>query len=124
MVVMLKCPSYAVLGNPFTFCINIQNETCQLQEIKFSVVDSQSFLLSGAHSDTISVLPYSSYVLLYKLIPLASGPQQLPHVILTALRYSVGFNPSPLTTQLFIFPSQPYLTLDSSRTLAEGVNKA
>lgn len=113
LVVRLECPSHALFGVPFTLALKIQNETTSLQEVRFSLVDSQSFLVSGAHSDTISILPYSSHILSYKLVPLASGLLQLPQIILTAARYSASFHPPPASTQLFVFPSKPHLKSDS-----------
>eukprot|EP01018_Ginkgo_biloba_P032269 Gb_22022 [translate_table: standard] len=112
LVVSLECPSHALLGAPFILSLRIQNETAYLQEVKFSLVDSQSFLLSGAHSDTICILPYSSHVLSYKLVALASGLQQLPQVMLTASRYKAGFQLPPASGHLFVFPSTPHLKLD------------
>lgn len=109
LVVSLECPSHALFGAPFTLAWKIQNETTCLQEVRFSLVDSQSFLVSGAHSDTISILPYSSHILSYKLVPLASGLLQLPQVNLTATRYSASFHPPTASTQLFVFPSNPHL---------------
>ncbi|KAH9302364.1 hypothetical protein KI387_013947, partial [Taxus chinensis] len=122
LVVSFECPSHALLGAPFTLSLNIKNETAHLQEIKFSLVDSQSFLLSGAHCDTIFILPYASHILSYKLVPLASGLQQLPQVILTASRYSASFHPNAASTQLFVFPSNPHLKLDPSNSAERTVN--
>ncbi|XP_059623366.1 uncharacterized protein LOC132266501 [Cornus florida] len=113
LVVSLECPSHAILGNPFTYFIKIQNQTKLLQEIKFSLADSQSFVLSGYHNDTIFVLPKSEHILSYKLVPLASGYQQLPKVSVTSVRYSAGFQPSIAAATVFIFPTKPrFMTAD------------
>ncbi|KAJ6417429.1 hypothetical protein OIU84_003197 [Salix udensis] len=66
LVLSLECPPYAVLGDPFMYFIKIQNQTQLLQEVKFSLADAQSFVLSGSHSDTVFVLPKSEHTLSYK----------------------------------------------------------
>ena len=86
LVVSLDCPPYAVIGDPFTFLVKIRNQTQLLQEVKFSLADAQSFVLSGSHNDTVFVLPKSEHILNYKLVPLASGIQQLPRFTLTSER--------------------------------------
>ncbi|KAK7846233.1 trafficking protein particle complex subunit 11 [Quercus suber] len=108
LVVSLDCPPYAILGDPFTFLVKIQNQTQLLQEVKFSLADAQSFVLSGSHNDTVFVLPKSEYILNYKLVPLASGIQQLPRFTLTSERYSAGFQPSVTASTIFVFPSKPH----------------
>uniref|UniRef100_A0A6N2N2Y9 Trafficking protein particle complex subunit 11 domain-containing protein n=1 Tax=Salix viminalis TaxID=40686 RepID=A0A6N2N2Y9_SALVM len=110
LVLSLECPPYAVLGDPFMFLIKIQNQTQLLQEVKFSLADAQSFVLSGSHSDTVFVLPKSEHTLSYKLVPLASGSQQLPRVTVTSARYSATFQPSVTASTVFIFPSKPHFT--------------
>ncbi|XP_052196594.1 uncharacterized protein LOC127803957 [Diospyros lotus] len=107
LVVNLECPAHAILGNPFTYFIRIQNQTHLLQEIKFSLGDSQSFVLSGPHNDTIFILPKSEHILSYKLVPLVSGSQQLPRITVTSVRYSAGFQPSVAASSVFVFPSKP-----------------
>ncbi|KAK1361901.1 Trafficking protein particle complex subunit 11 [Heracleum sosnowskyi] len=87
LVVSLECPPHAILGDPFTYFVRIKNLTELLQEIKFSLADSQSFVLCGPHSDTIFVLPKTEKILSYKLVPLVCGFQQLPRVTVTSLRY-------------------------------------
>ena len=105
LVVNLDCPPHAVLGKPFTMTTKVQNMTNTLQEVAFSVVDTASFIFSGAHSDTVSILPRGTHFLSYKLVPLASGIQQLPQVKINSAWYSAVFQPSPLSTQIFVFPS-------------------
>ncbi|KAL3675158.1 hypothetical protein R1sor_025106 [Riccia sorocarpa] len=105
LIVTFDCPPSALLGVPFMCSMNMQNTTSSLQEVSFSVFDTQSFIFSGAHSDTLSILPKSSFALSYKLVPIAAGMQQLPQVRFTSTRYDAGFQPSSLSTQLFIYPS-------------------
>lgn len=112
LVVTLDCPPHAVLGKPFTMTTKVQNMTNTLQEVAFSVVDTASFIFSGAHSDTVSLLPRGTHFLSYKLVPLSSGIQQLPRVKITSAWYSAAFQPSPLSTQIFVFPSTRF---DQSR---------
>ncbi|XP_042985040.1 trafficking protein particle complex subunit 11 isoform X1 [Carya illinoinensis] len=108
LVVSLDCPPYAILGDPFTYLVKIRNQTQLLQEVKFSLADAQSFVLSGSHNDTVFVLPKSEHILSYKLVPLASGVQQMPRFTVTAVRYSAGFQPSIAASTIFIFPSKPH----------------
>ncbi len=109
LVVTLDCPPHAVLGTAFTISIRVQNLTSTLQEIFFAVFDTTSFIFSGAHTDTVSILPRSTYSLSYRLVPVTSGMQQLPQVRLTSSWYSAGFQPSSVSSQLFVFPSAPNL---------------
>lgn len=123
LVVSLECPTHAILGNPITYLVNIQNQTQLLQEIKISMADSQCFVLSGSHNDTIFVLPKSKQVLSYKLVPLASGLQLLPRVSVTSVRYSAGFQPSLAASAVFVFPSQPpHFNLSSASVDTAGVD--
>jgi hypothetical protein len=92
------------------YLIKIRNQTRLLQEVKFSLADAQSFVLSGSHSDTVFVLPKSEHTLSYKLVPLASGSQQLPRVTVTSARYSATFQPAIAASTVFIFPSKPHFT--------------
>ncbi|GFQ07264.1 trafficking protein particle complex subunit 11 [Phtheirospermum japonicum] len=108
LVVSLECPPHAVLGNPFVYSVKIDNHTALLQEIKCSISDSQSFVLSGPHSDTIFVLPSSAHVLSYMLVPLGSGSLQLPRVTLTSVRYSASLQPSTVSSVIFVYPSEPH----------------
>ena len=108
LIVRLECPPHAILGVPFTYIIKIQNQTHLLQEIKFSLGDSPSFLLSGSHNDTIFVIPKTEHSLSYMLVPLASGSQQLPRVTVTSVRYSAGFQPTIAASTIFVFPSKPH----------------
>lgn len=121
LILSLKCPPHAVLGDPFTFFIKIQNETELLQEMKYSLLDSQSFVSSGSHNDAIFVLPKSEHVLSYKLVPLASGSQQLPRVTVTSLRYSATFQPSTAASTIFVFPVKPQFEMITSENCAESV---
>nr|XP_043615087.1 trafficking protein particle complex subunit 11 [Erigeron canadensis] len=111
LVVSLECPPHGVLGEPFTYFARIYNQTKLLQEVKFSLSDSQSFVLSGPHNDTTFVLPLSEYILSYKLVPLSSGSLQLPRVTITSVRYSAGFQPTLAASTIFIFPSKPQFQL-------------
>ena len=108
LIVRLECPPHAILGVPFTFIVKIQNETRLLQEIKYTLGDSQSFVLSGSHNDTIFVLPRTEHSLSYMLVPLASGSQQLPRVTVNSVRYSAGFQPTIAASTIFVFPSKPH----------------
>jgi hypothetical protein len=110
LVLSLECPPYAVLGDPIMYLIKIRNQTRLLQEVKFSLADAQSFVLSGSHSDTVFVLPKSEHTLSYKLVPLASGSQQLPRVTVTSARYSATFQPAIAASTVFVFPSKPHFT--------------
>ncbi|RAL46440.1 hypothetical protein DM860_004719 [Cuscuta australis] len=107
LVLSLNTPPHAVLGDAFTYSIKISNRTPLLQEIRYSLADSQSFVLSGSHNDTIFVLPKSNHILIYKVVPLASGFQQLPRVTVTAVRYTAGFQPSVTAATVFVFPTKP-----------------
>ncbi|KAI4327874.1 hypothetical protein L6164_020285 [Bauhinia variegata] len=107
LILSMECPPYAILGDPFTFYVKILNQTQLLQEVKFSLADGQSFVLSGSHSDTLYVLPKSEHILSYKLVPLASGLQQLPRLSVTSVRYSAAFEPSNSSGSVFVFPSNP-----------------
>lgn len=121
LVMSLECPPHTILGNPFTYFVRINNQTQLLQEIKFSLADSQSFVLSGPHDDTVFVLPKSERVLSYKLVPLASGSQQLPRVTVTSMRYLAGFQPSIAASSIFVFPSKPHFEMTDKVEKAEEV---
>ncbi|KAL4349517.1 hypothetical protein HN51_030661 [Arachis hypogaea] len=97
-----------ILGDPFTYYIRILNQTPLLQEIKYTLADAQSFVLSGYHNDTVYVLPKSEHILSYKLVPLASGLQQLPRFSMTSVRYSAAYQPSSSSNSIFVFPSKPH----------------
>ncbi|WCJ32860.1 hypothetical protein M5689_014257 [Euphorbia peplus] len=111
LILSIECPPYAILGDPFTYLVKIRNATKLLQEVKFSLADAQTFVISGSHSDTVYVLPKSEHVLGYKVVPLASGLQQLPRATLTSTRYSAGFQPSTAASTVFVFPSQPHFKM-------------
>lgn len=106
LVVSWECPPHAVLGTPFTYFVKISNQTKLLQEIRLSLTDSQSFVVSGSHTDVIFVLPKSEHILSYKLVPLASGSHQLPRVTLNSVRYSVVFQASSSASSVVVFPSE------------------
>ncbi|KAL5550855.1 hypothetical protein UlMin_001031 [Ulmus minor] len=111
LVVSLECPPHAILGEPFTYNVKIKNQTLLLQEVKLSLADAQSFVLSGSHNDTVFVLPKSEHIFGYKLVPLASGAQQLPKFTVTSVRYSAGFQPSGAVSTLLVFPSKPHFKM-------------
>ncbi|KAF6174165.1 hypothetical protein GIB67_033697 [Kingdonia uniflora] len=111
LVVSLECPPHAILGDPFTFFVRIKNQTLLLQEIKYSLTDSPSFVLAGPHDDTVFILPKSEHILGYKISALASGPQILPRVTLTSVRYSAGINPSSSASTIFVYPSKPHFKM-------------
>ncbi|KAL9139862.1 hypothetical protein ABFS82_O002700 [Erythranthe guttata] len=108
LVVRLECAPHAILGNPFVYSVKIHNQTEFLQDVKCSLSDSQSFVSSGPHSDTIFVLPNSVHVLSYMLVPLALGSLQLPRVTVTSVRYSAGLQPSTASSVVFVYPSKPH----------------
>ncbi|KAK7262793.1 hypothetical protein RJT34_30374 [Clitoria ternatea] len=114
LIVSLECPPYAILGDPFTYFIRISNQTQLLQEVKYSLADAQSFVLSGYHNDTVYVLPKSEHILSYKLVPLASGMQQLPKFSMTSVRYSAAYQPSNSSNSVFVFPSKPHFKIAAS----------
>lgn len=120
VIVNLECPAHAILGNPFTFSIRIRNQTQLLQEIKYLLSDSQSFVLSGSHNDTVFVLPKSEHILSFKLVPLASGSQQLPRATLTSVRYTAGFQPSIAASTVFVFPCKPHFKLSDTEDTRLG----
>lgn len=117
VIVILDCPPHVVLGVPFSFCVRIQNHTQVLQEIKYSLTDSPSFVLSGPHNGSTFILPNSEHILGYKLVPLASGQQQLPRVTVTSVRYSAGLSPSLSSCTVFVFPSEPHLKMSGRKGL-------
>ncbi|KAJ1434079.1 Tetratricopeptide-like helical domain superfamily [Sesbania bispinosa] len=114
LIVSLECPPYAILGDPFTYYIRILNQTQLLQEVKYSLSDAQSFVLCGYHDDTVYVLPKSEHILSYKLVPLASGMQQLPKFSMTSVRYSAAYQPSNSAHSVFVFPSKPHFKTAAS----------
>ncbi|GLT72909.1 hypothetical protein SLA2020_448040 [Shorea laevis] len=79
------------------------------------VLNAQSFVLFGSHNDTVFVLPKSEHILNYKLVPLASGVQQLPRFSVTSVRYSAGFQPSIAASTIFVFPSKPHFKVANVR---------
>lgn len=124
VIVSLECPPHAVLGEPFTYFIKIQNQTELLQEIKYSLVDSHGFVSSGSHIDTVFVLPKSEHVLSYKLVPLASGPQPLPKVTVTAARFSASFQSSVAASTIFVFPAEPQFEVKKVESCARSTIQA
>ncbi|KAI3668917.1 hypothetical protein L6452_40134 [Arctium lappa] len=121
LIVSLECPPHGVLGEPFTYFARIHNQTKLLQEVKFSLSDSQSFVLSGPHNNTTFVLPLSEHILSYKLVPLSSGSLQLPRVTITSVRYSAGFQPTLAASTIFVFPSKPQFQLTDTETEKNSV---
>ncbi|XP_042453915.1 trafficking protein particle complex subunit 11-like isoform X2 [Zingiber officinale] len=107
LVVSLEFPPHAILGIPFLFYIKVSNQTNLLQEIKYSLGDTQSFVFCGPHDNAGFILPKMEYVMSYKLVPLCSGSQQLPQATITSLRYSAALNPSVTATTIFVYPSEP-----------------
>lgn len=105
LLATFHCPPHAILGVPFDISLGLENLTALIQEVNFSVIDSPGFILSGAHSDSVHILPYSKDVISCKLVSIASGLQQLPQVNLTATRYNAGFQQSLSSIQMFVFPS-------------------
>ncbi|XP_023763383.1 uncharacterized protein LOC111911869 isoform X1 [Lactuca sativa] len=122
LIVSLECPPHGILGQPFTYYARVHNQTKLLQEIRFSLSDSQSFVLSGPHNDTTFVLPLSEHILSYKLVPLSSGSLQLPRVTITSVRYTAGFQPTVAASTIFVFPSKPQfqLELESGKNSGSG----
>lgn len=116
LIVTLDCPPHAVLGEPFTVFVKVQNLTSILQEVKYSVGDSQIFVFSGSHNNATFILPKSEHVVAYKLVPLNSGHQQIPRFTVTSIRYSAGYHSSVSASTIFIFPSEPHLNHDGSST--------
>ncbi|WOK94149.1 trafficking protein particle complex subunit 11 isoform X1 [Canna indica] len=115
LVVSLECPHHAILGVPFLFYIRVRNHSNLLQEIKYSLGDSQSFVFSGPHDNVGFVLPKTEYVLSYKLVPLCSGAQQLPQATITSMRYSAALNPSVAAETIFVYPSEPEFIIGESK---------
>lgn len=114
LVVSMECPPYAILGIPFTFYVKIHNSTSLLQEIKYSLVDSQNFVFSGAHNHAAFILPKSEHIVSHKLVPLGSGSQQLPKITVTSVRYSAALTPSASAATVFVYPSEPKFNLEAS----------
>uniref|UniRef100_A0A0D9YXC2 Trafficking protein particle complex subunit 11 n=1 Tax=Oryza glumipatula TaxID=40148 RepID=A0A0D9YXC2_9ORYZ len=112
LVVTMECPPYAILGIPFTFHVKIYNSTSLLQEIKYSLVDSQNFVFSGAHNHAASILPKTEHIVSHKLVPLGSGSQQLPRITITSVRYSAALTPSASAATVFVYPSEPKFNLE------------
>ncbi|KAH7331226.1 hypothetical protein KP509_20G020700 [Ceratopteris richardii] len=105
MLAIFDSPPHAVLGVPIDICLKLQNLTSLPQEIDFSIIDSAGFILSGAHCSTVHLLPHAKDVVSCKLVPIASGPQQLPQFNLISKRYNAGFQQSSSSIQIFVFPS-------------------
>ena len=104
LLTTFNCPPAATVGIPFDVSLCIENRTALVQEVNFSVLDSPAFILSGAHSDTIHILPYAKDVISYRLISITSGMQQLPQFNLTATHYNAGFQQPLSSIQIFVFP--------------------
>ncbi|XP_020583396.1 trafficking protein particle complex subunit 11 isoform X2 [Phalaenopsis equestris] len=121
LVVSLDCPPHAVLGLPFFLFIRVQNNTSLLQEIKYTLGDSQSFVFTGPHSDSVFILPKSEHIISYKLLALVSGLQNLPLVTVISVRYSAAMNPSPAATTVFVYPSEPHFDVGRKRELVRAL---
>lgn len=119
LVVSLECPPHVILGVPFSFHVRVHNLTNLLQEIKYSLRDSQSFVFSGSHNDGVSILPKTEHIISYKLVALASGPQQLPRLTITSVRYAAALSPSVAATTAFVFPSEPQFKIEGEKELEE-----
>lgn len=122
LVLSLDCPPHVVLGVPFTFCIRVRNLTSMLQEVKYSLADSQSFVFSGPHNGSASILPRAERVINYKLVPLTSGSQQLPRIIVTAVRYSAAVSPPAASRTVFVFPSEPRFDMTTGTRVLESIS--
>ncbi|KAF8643102.1 hypothetical protein HU200_066974 [Digitaria exilis] len=84
------------------------------EEIKYSLVDSQNFVFSGAHNHAAFILPKSEHIVSHKLVPLGSGSQQLPRITITSVRYSAALTPSTSAATVFVYPSEPKFNLETS----------
>jgi len=122
LIVSLECPPHVILGVPFSFYARVRNLTSLLQEVKYSLGDSQSFVFAGAHNDTASILPKAELIINYKLVPLGSGPQQLPRITVTSVRYSAAVSPSVTATTVFVFPSEPCFDIKRAIEEVESVS--
>ncbi|KAJ0987119.1 hypothetical protein J5N97_005475 [Dioscorea zingiberensis] len=115
LVVSLEYPPHAVLGVPFSLHARVQNLTSMLQEIKYSLGDSQSFVFSGPHNGSVFILPRVEHIISYMLVPLSSGSQQLPRITITSVRYSAALQPSIVAETLFVYPSEPTFSIGLRR---------
>ncbi|XP_039146437.1 trafficking protein particle complex subunit 11 isoform X1 [Dioscorea cayenensis subsp. rotundata] len=122
LIVSLECPPHAVLGVPFSVYLKVQNLTSMLQEIKYSLGDSQSFVFSGPHNDSILILPKTEHIISYKLVPLSSGSQQLPRITITSVRYSAALQPSIAAETIFVYPSEPNFSIGMRRKELDPVS--
>uniref|UniRef100_J3LGF8 Trafficking protein particle complex subunit 11 n=1 Tax=Oryza brachyantha TaxID=4533 RepID=J3LGF8_ORYBR len=120
LVVTMECPPYAILGTPFTFHVKIYNSTSLLQEIKYSLVDSQNFVFSGAHNHAASILPKTEHIVSHKLVPLGSGSQQLPRITVTSVRYSAALTPPASAATVFVYPSEPKFNLEKGYSTTDA----
>ncbi|XP_020110567.1 trafficking protein particle complex subunit 11 isoform X2 [Ananas comosus] len=116
LVVSMECPPHAILGIPFSFYVKIRNSTSLLQEIKYSLGDSQNFVLSGPHNHAAFVLPKTEHLISYKLVPLSSGPQQLPRITVASVRYSAALTLSVAAATVFVYPTEPKFGLEGSKS--------
>lgn len=121
LVVGMECPPYAILGIPFTIYVKIHNSTSLLQEIKYSLVDSQNFVFSGAHNHAAFILPKSEHTVSHKFVPLGSGSQQLPRITVTSVRYSAALTPSASAATVFVYPSEPKFNLETSHSTSDEI---
>lgn len=116
LVAAIECPPFAIVGAPFSLYIKVKNTTSLLQEIKYSLGDSQNFVFCGAHVHSASVLPGKEHVLSYKFVAFTSGSQQLPRITITSVRYSAQLNPSVAASTIFVYPTEPKFSLEKNGT--------
>jgi hypothetical protein len=114
LVAAIECPPFAIVGAPFSLYIKVKNTTSLLQEIKYSLGDSQNFVFCGAHVHSASVLPGKEHVLSYKFVAFTSGSQQLPRITITSVRYSAQLNPSVAASTIFVYPTEPKFSLEKN----------
>ncbi|KAJ3696579.1 hypothetical protein LUZ61_000284 [Rhynchospora tenuis] len=114
LVAAIECPPFAIVGDPFSVYIKVKNNTNLLQEIKYSLGDSQNFVFCGAHVHSASVFPGKEHVLSYKFVPFSAGVQQLPRITITSVRYSAQLTPSIAAGTIFVYPTEPKFTLEKN----------
>jgi trafficking protein particle complex subunit 11 len=116
LVAAIECPPFAIVGTPFSLYMKVKNTTSLLQEIKYSLGDSQNFVFCGAHVHSASILPGKEHVLSYKFVALTSGTQQLPKITIMSVRYSAQLTPSVAASTIFVYPSEPKFSLEKNET--------
>ncbi|XP_078438655.1 trafficking protein particle complex subunit-like protein [Wolffia australiana] len=106
LVMETECPPWAIVGEPFEMQVRVRNESSLLQEIKYSVGDGGAFVFSGPHQDKFWVLPRSVHVASHVAVALGTGPQRLPSVNVTSVRYSAKVSASVTASTIFVLPSE------------------